>query len=446
MGQSFYTSIGGIKAAQSQINVVADNLANISTVGFKESRVTFEDVYYNTMSSGSAPTRNLGGINPKQIGVGTQISSIDRNFTNGTTIATGLTTDMNIQGKGFFTVLSDNGEVMYTRAGNFTLDGNGNLCLPNGYKVLGTSSMFSTKHSNVPIKLPLLIDSVTSPNTADIGTKDLNSLNNGAISKGTFSIDVTDNTTTPPTVNTHEITIEDNDNLNSIVTKVNNALGGAGTAALADGKFQITAAANQDLAFKSGSSNFVSVTEINTNSHEGGVYTSGVLDYKQTVNMADNPSTALKYAGFDVYENGAIEVKYENGDKLTVIPDENDNLQFRYTTAEGAVIMGNDLTIAEQVAVPANLQLQIGNMVNPNGLIGEGGNTFSVGANCGDIFYGMPNSGGFGLLQTGAYEGSNVDMTKQFSDMILAQRAIEANSRVFSTQNQIMQTVVYLGQ
>lgn len=441
MGQAFYASVSGIKAAQTQINVVADNIANVNTVGFKESSVNFSDIYYNTVSSGSSATKSLGGRNPKQIGIGTSVASISRNFNSGSTNATGLNTDMNIQGNGFFTVLDQNNNVLYTRAGNFTLDEQGNLVMPSGYKVLGTDVPFSTTNSTTPIKIPILINSVTSPNTVDIATKDIADLNAKPISSGDFTISVNDN----GTVTDHTITISDGDTLTDIVGNINTALGANGNASIANGGISITTTATTSLAFTSGDSNFLKQTGLTSSSTAGTTYTSNPLDYKESITVADNADLALKYTEFDVSDNGAIAVKYSNGDELSVRFNDSEQLEFIYTTAAGVTISGADVTVVDEVASPANLMMQIANFVNENGLTAKGSNVYDAGPNCGESFYGTPGSNLFGSVQTGALESSNVDLTKQFSDMIIAQRAIEANSRVFSTQNEVLQTLVYIG-
>ncbi len=448
MGQSFYTSIGGIKAAQSQINVVSDNLANMNTIGFKESNITFSDVYYNTLSSGSAAGKSSGGTNPRQIGLGTQVSSIDRNFTNGATQTTGKATDMKIQGNGFFTLINQNDEILYSRAGNFSLDSDGNLVLPNGCRLLGTASTFGTQSGNIPVKIPPIINPTTIPNTVDLGIKNRSDLNNVDITSGTFSIEYTYTSGGVSHTTTAGVSISATDNMNDIVDKIQDALDASNpgcTVSLANGRLNISNPAGSTLSFVSGTSNFVGVTEIGS-SPVGGPYATKELDYKQTVAMPDSLASAVKYSGMDIYENGTIEVKYSNGDKLTVVQDDKGQTTFKYTTSNGVVIKGNDVTVDSAVAVPANFQMQLASFINPNGLIAQGGNTYSKGANCGDAFFGTPGTNGFGTMQSGALESSNVDMTKQFADMIVAQRAIEANSRVFDSQNQIMRTLVNLGQ
>lgn len=450
MGQSFYTSIGGIKAAQSNINVVSDNLANLNTPGYKESSVAFSDVYYNTISTGSAATNNLGGTNPKQIGLGTQVSAIARNFTNGGTQTTGVDTDMNIQGGGFFTVQDQSGNTLYSRAGNFILDSDGNLSLPSGCRLMGTSSSFSTKGSADLIKVPTAMKVSCVANTGVMDTKALSDLNSAPISDGTFTMSVKASAgATPVSVSVTIGAAAGVDSMQDIVSSVNSKLTAAGltgfTASLTNGKFTVTPPAGGTMTFADGTSNFVRSTDI-ASSPAAGPYASKVLDYKEVVTPSDNSSSSITYTGMSVSENGTIEAKYSNGDKLTVYQDSSGSMEFKYTTADGIVIKGDDAQITPTVAKPANLQLQLANFVNPNGLVAEGGNAYSKGPDCGEAFYGTPGASGFGKMQTGALESSNVDMTRQFANMIISQRAIEANSRVFNSQNEIMRTLANIGQ
>jgi flagellar hook protein FlgE len=111
MSQSLYTAMGGISAAQTDLNVVSNNIANLNTTGYKSSSVNFSDVYYTTLSSGTGTSQTTGGTNPMQVGIGVQVSAISKDFSSGTWVATGKTTDLMIQGGGFFTAMSPAGEV-----------------------------------------------------------------------------------------------------------------------------------------------------------------------------------------------------------------------------------------------------------------------------------------------------------------------------------------------
>ncbi len=453
MAQAFFTSMGGINAAQSQINVIANNVANINTTGFKSSNMTFADVYYITNSSGSAPTRTLGGTNPRQVGLGVQVSAISKNFTPGTTTTTGRNTDINIQGNGFFCVQNSNGAIMYTRAGNFTFDANGVLVDPNGNKVMGTNVIFGSQGSDIPVKIPTLIKTETVPNTEDILTKNLSDLNGVDIIKGTFTITADMRPSGGASDDVATIDISNCNDLNSIITEINNSLNTAGIpsqASVVDGKVVFTNDTTKcgSLSFGSGTSNFVSVADLaGAQPAADGSYSSQVLDYKQQISMPDVVAEAQGQEDVAIYENGAVEVTYANGDKLTVVLDETTNKNiFRYTTADGIIIEGNDVKMNPDVCQVENLQIQLAKFTNPDGLVQVGSNLFQQSANSGLPYYGFAGVSGLGSLQTGALEASNVDLSEQFANMIQAQRAVEANSRVFSTTNEVLKTLVYMGQ
>ena len=448
MTQAFYSAIGGMSAGQTQINVVADNIANMNTVGFKASSVQFSDVYYRTLSSGSAPQNNVGGINPKQIGIGVQVSQISRDFNAGTTLATGQATHVSIQGNGFFTVASPTVEVLFTRAGNFELDADGHLVMPNGYKVLGTDTSMTTSTSTIPIKIPTLINTETTPSTNDhMLNKRLDRLNGIQAGAGTAQIQTVDDQ--GQVQDTYDIEITENMTMEQLINEITDSTGGDVEVTLSNGQLNFKAAdGTSSLEFKSGTSSIYS--NMNLNRPDGSdTYTSQVLDYQQTIRSGTSSiSTAQQQQSISIFEDGTIEVTYGNNDKLSVMkdPDNPNRVIFKYTTNSNIVISGDDIDMEEGLAVPANLQIQMANFVNPNGLKAAGNNTYSTGPNIGLATFGSVSANAFGQVKSGILEGSNVDLASEFADMIVAQRAIEANSRVFNASNEILQTLSYLGQ
>lgn len=137
MMRSLFSGISGLRNFQNKMDVIGNNIANVNTLAFKGSRITFADTIAQTLAGESAPTTNLGGINPLQIGLGMRTMSIDTNFGQGSLESTGNMTDLAIQGNGFFMV-TDGNQTLYTRAGAFSLDANGNLVMNgNGQKVMG---------------------------------------------------------------------------------------------------------------------------------------------------------------------------------------------------------------------------------------------------------------------------------------------------------------------
>ena len=137
MTQALFTGATGLKAFQRQLDVVANNLANLNTTGFKNQRVHFSDLVYRTHRAGNgSESDSIGGTNPVQTGTGVRVSQISRQFTQGSLQSTEQPLDFAIRGNGFFVVENENGESLFTRAGSFGLDGNGNLVDPaTGYLV-----------------------------------------------------------------------------------------------------------------------------------------------------------------------------------------------------------------------------------------------------------------------------------------------------------------------
>ncbi len=140
MMRSLFSGVSGLRNHQARMDVIGNNIANVNTVGFKSSRVTFAEAFAQLLQGASRPPGDLGGINPIQIGLGSKIGSIDMNFSQGNLESTGQATDLAIQGDGFFMV-SDGARTFYTRAGNFQLDANGRMVSPaNGFTVQGINA------------------------------------------------------------------------------------------------------------------------------------------------------------------------------------------------------------------------------------------------------------------------------------------------------------------
>lgn len=136
MLRSMYSGISGMKANQTKMDVVGNNVANVGTTAFKKSSTRFSDALNQTVLYASAPGGGIGGVNPGQVGIGTKVSGIFKNMVQGAIQPTGRPTDLAIDGDGFFTVEVSPGQKGYTRDGSFSLDKNGHLVTAEGYKVL----------------------------------------------------------------------------------------------------------------------------------------------------------------------------------------------------------------------------------------------------------------------------------------------------------------------
>ncbi len=136
MLRSMYSGISGMKANQTKMDVVGNNVANVGTTAFKKSSTRFSDALNQTTIYSSSPGGGIGGVNPGQVGIGTKVSGIFKNMVQGAIQPTGRPTDLAIDGDGFFMVEIAPGQIGYTRDGSFSLDMNGNLVTADGFKVL----------------------------------------------------------------------------------------------------------------------------------------------------------------------------------------------------------------------------------------------------------------------------------------------------------------------
>lgn len=491
MSQGFYTAISGIQTSQQKIDVISDNIANINTVGFKESMINFSDVYAKTLTLGSAPTKVSGGQNPIQIGLGTKTASISKNFTAGANQSTGVLSDLYLDGQGFFCVEGSNAETLLTRAGNFSVDSTGYLVTANGNKVFGTDTSYSVDGSDIPIRIPPMLTLDTRGNTKaiDFATSPLTDLNALKFEKSTaagvddFIVQIVSNGGTKTT--NVPVNISGATNMAQIMAAVNTAVDTLvgvsavvghehgltlGVPATSNGTLNfvidkqfdngLAAAANisgiSAINLISKASNFFDETKLATvagtdtvpgNPVSGTItYTSKILDYESTVSPADNILNASKLVSYYISGNGAIEATYSNGDKITSeIIDVSKNIQLIYKMANGAKIESTDITVNANMIQAGNLQLQLASVVNDKGLVSVGNNNFTPGPNAGDVMYSIASNNGFARVVSGSLESSNVDLTKQFAELIVAQRSVEANSRTFDTVSRVLQQLIQMG-
>ena len=154
MLRSMYSGISGMKANQTKMDVVGNNVANVGTTAYKKTSTRFSDALYQDSIFASAPSATLGGVNPGQIGIGTKVSGIFKNMVQGAIQPTGRPSDLAIDGDGFFTVEIAPNQIAYTRDGSFSIDMNGNLVTAEGYKVMGTVVDANGVKKQEPIKVP----------------------------------------------------------------------------------------------------------------------------------------------------------------------------------------------------------------------------------------------------------------------------------------------------
>jgi flagellar hook protein FlgE len=450
MSQALHTASTGINAGQSQINVIANNVANINTTAYKAANMTFETLYSNNLSSGSAATKDGGGTNPKQIGLGVKIGGITRDFTSGTFVSTGRDMDCKISGTGFFVVQDADGSQYYTRDGVFNVDSEGNLVTQSGMKVVAATTSYSNAGSDKTVSIPTTIRAVVEGDT-NIGSKKLSELNGASITTGNISTTMSA-TAADGSATTLDVTLNiDNADMtiDEVCAAFNSQIAAAAKAAnvtagtsfsASNGAISTTGSItyNEDGT----TSNFVGQTGLSSGS------SSKVLNYtadiQDVINYNDSYSHSISSTTID--ENGTMIATYDDGSILTQYLDGTYTMQWKYMTPEGVTIAGSDVSATGSTISNSNFTMELATMVNQEGLISLNDNLWKWGPDVGDIYYGMAGEMSFGAIETGGYEGSNVDIATELSNMITAQRMIQMNSRVFSTASSVMETLAYLGQ
>ncbi len=486
MTQALFTSMTGLNAGTEQLTVVSDNVANMNTTAYKTSRVDFQDIWYQTKTTGTNSTAVLGGTNPYQIGVGVQCASITKDFGAGTTNTTGRATDLAITGPGWFCLQNSDGQTLLTRDGTFSLDENGYLCTASGCKVLGMDAITSSTGSTIPIKIPAAIKVIEEP-TQESKFKDmkLDELNNcETITSGKFAIYDTESGYTyqfelevgnpsekvSDLINDltglngtaidkygniiYEKDAEGNDTTTPISTKSIDELV---TFSAGDGIIKATDNSAEGISFKTipGGSNFLTQTNLAFVTPEAGVYSSTTMNMSATITEVDDVTsdTTQLYKSLSVGKDGMVTVTYSDGSVLTVQATDGGSSTFFSYTDSGGIIINDDINnsgkaslyVDPNVLVKANMQIQLAKVTNDAGLVAAGNNCYEFGVDCGKVVYTAAGINGTGAIASGALEASNVDLAQQFANMILAQRLVQANSQVFNSANSMLETLVYLG-
>ena len=223
----------------------------------------------------------------------------------------------------------------------------------------------------------------------------------------------------------------------------------------ASAKFTPTAGTDEPataFSFTAGTSNFAGKVQMGTTgltataAISGTYYGTKKLDYTSSISELTSAAASISATSETINNDGSIQVKYDDGSVLSVqLSADKSNYEFVYTTSNDVQISGAKCTVDKNVADISNFVIEMATITNTNGLISSGSNSFVSGPNSGDIVYTVAGQMGSGKLESGGLEASNVDMSTELSNMILAQRAIEANSRIFTTTSDVLSTIVNMG-
>lgn len=409
MMRSMFSGVTGLRNHQIKMDVIGNNIANVNTVGFKKSRVTFQDTLSQTMRGAASPQGNRGGTNPMQVGLGMTIASIDTIHTPSSAESTGNMTDMAIEGEGYFILQGDGLDQYYTRAGNFGFDTSGYLVnTANGMKVLG----WQTSDFKVPV---------------DKSPQDIGEIQ---IRKGMMV----------PAEATTEVRFSKNLNAEgeigesySIPFKIYDSLGCAHTLTIT---FEKTGANTWGY----------------TITHEDGITvqnSTGTINftpdgkYSASSFAPDNPVTFKPNSGAD-----DIEFEIDFSQITQYAKETNVDMTFQNGYPAGTLVEVTTDTTGTITGIFDNghswqlAQIALANFNNPAGLIKAGQNLYRSSNNSGEPQIGQSGTGGRGTIAPGYLEMSNVDLSEEFTQMIVTQRGFQANSRIITASDEMLQELI----
>ncbi|WP_432400561.1 flagellar hook protein FlgE [Wukongibacter sp. M2B1] len=431
MMRSMYSGVSGLRTHQTKMDIIGNNIANVNTVGFKRSAITFKEIFAQTISGAGAPQGGRGGTNPQQIGLGVGVGSINVEHTQGTVQSTGYATDLMVDGNGYFIVSGDaNAQSRYyTRDGNFDFDADGNLVArSSGYKVLDenlkpiklnkSEIKEATATSGFELKGNINIDDDTCTASMDI----YDSL--GDVHTVTVKFSTKDTTTTAGTTY-RKIEIFDEDG----TTYLYGAPGSERFVEFDSSGNYVQVVSGSDATT---ANPLVSITD------SGGSENIGTI----TVPGASTITLSISDAVFqDDDGNGLLnQVSGESDAKAVQLSGRSAGTLDGYYIAPNGEIFGTFTNGENKVLATIGLV----DFDNPAGLLKVGGNLFIDSPNSGTPKYGAPSTGSFGDLKPGSLEMSNVDLSLEFTEMITAQRGFQANSRIITTTDEMLQELVNL--
>ncbi len=441
MMRSMFSGVSGLMAHQVRMDVIGNNVANVNTIGFKSGRVTFQEVFSQTIKGASAPdaATGRGGTNPMQIGLGIGVGNVDTIVTRGSLQRTDNPTDLAIEGDGFFIVQGGAGDTYrFTRAGNFGIDKLGNLVAGNGMNVMGWQAYtrnpdgsyeFDTEQPVGPINIyydefnnnKRIIAARATTDAVFSGNLDSSRpiITNPDDSNVQFKVPVT--------------VYDDLGNQYKLTIKFWKTAASAGTSTTwtweidggASGGNAVTPSTAQGtITFD----NFGRIQAGSTSAFD-------IQLSPQTTDIGVQPFTVrFDFSNLTMY-NADSSVKPTN---VNGYPTGN---LVSFNIGPDGIITGIYSNGQQQ---PLGL-IALASFENPAGLQKVGDNMFIPSTNSGDFNKAVkPGSEGVGMLNPGTLEMSNVDLSREFTDMIITQRGFQANSRIITTSDEMLQELVNL--
>src|ERR1035441_1721091 len=409
---SFSIPLSGLSTSSSALNSIANNLANLNTDGYKSQTVSFGDVFYQAQGTS-------GNGDPIQVGTGVNIAGTNSNFTSGSISSTGISSNMALQGNGFFVVQGKGSQTNYTRDGGFTTNSLGQLTTASGELVMGypaVNGVVSTSGALAPISVSA---SGVLPGTPTSSFTTTTNLQAGAAVGTTFS--------TPLSVYD---SLGDSHTLNIQYTNTGaNSWSYAITLPAAD-----TGGTGNPTTLTTGNMTFDSSGKLTSPSGSvTGISVSGLADGAAPLNLTWNLTNAGNPTITQVASTASsTTATTQNGVGVGTLTG--------YTVLADGTVEGqfsNDQTMALG-------QVAIASFANNEGLSQTAGGDFQATLASGAAVLGQAGVGGNGSITGGSVEGSNVDLSTQFATMIVAQQGYEANAKVLTTMDQVSQATIAL--
>lgn len=538
MVRSLYSGVAGMTSHQTKMDVIGNNISNVSTYGYKVSRATFRDVYYQTTNAATSATAIRGGTNAAQVGYGTALGSIDVNHAQSIMTTTGYSLDVAITGEGYLQVQDPEGNIFYTKAGMLDIDASGNLVDINGNFVLGVSGTTTGRlpssekiKINLPYQNPSVSKVLESINDVgiEIASSNQSSLSNVAIAFA-LSSELPLNQKAQAVVSSSAITIKLNEFESfSSVQELNNVINAAIKSAnsgvehpageftisfdkdiFADGDLKASQLVGTNFGVDVGSvtlspsastegtemsvTNYFSIKEVGDEFSASGsdtitftkhatlpdVYVLSIGDYEAELTteqmsssglvlLTKNPSTSdadsitvtfPKLTKLPANVIDGTDSLTGTADFVASAPSRDVGLGAATFVLEGGT-EGGQQTVADLTSIaigkdgvitgihPVYGEMELGRIdlatfANPKGLVQVGNTYFAESANSGEPELAIPGTNGTGNLASGALETANVDLSNEFSNMITTQRGFQANSRIITVSDSMLEELINL--
>lgn len=452
MMRSLFSAVSGLQNHQTRMDVIGNNVSNVNTTGFKKGRATFQDILSQTLTGAAKPTDERGGLNPKQVGLGMSIASIDTIHSQGSLQTTGKNTDLAITGEGFF-ALKDGEQTFYTRSGNFLIDKYGTLVNPNGLRVQGwkaqdmddgtrfvnpsapledleiplgekleareTSIVLfkSNLDSDTQILPPNATDSEILQNThftsIDVvdryGTKRkmMTQFQRTGVNQWRANVTIDGIATENMSVNIGEVKI-DTDNVFLMQFNTDGTISSitenAGQNVQTDGDGNLVASVTYQLPDGT-------TQTYNMNLGTAGQVSESITQFASPTSTKswDQDGYTMGYLeSFKIDDSGTITGVYDNGERRDIG------------------------------------QIALSTFMNPGGLEKSGESLYVQSNNSGNANIGEAGTQSRGKIYAGTLEMSNVDLAETFTDMIITERGFQANSRVITTSDEMLREILGL--